>query len=385
MLRAWGKLGYPRRALRLHEAAAAIAERHGDVVPSDVDELRGAARGRRVHRTGGRRVRLRPAVPGGRHQRPPGGRPRGARRAATPDRPGPRADLADVDALLPAADGPAATVSAALMELGAVVCTARAPALRRTARYGPSARGRRAGRPGLRRARGKPVQGFAGTDRQVRGRLLDVLRDAPGAGRAGRAGRGLVRRRAARPLPATRCSSTAWPSSSTTAASRCRPDAVAQAVRFRLDDAARPSSAALRARLARVRLIAPPTDRPGGDGGRGARRGARRRPGGARRPSCALSRCRRSWLATLGTVAGRPDELVLAAVVDAELLAVHAAVHDALAGRVRAPVAAYLPGAWLPHCVLATDRPADAFAALHPVPPVRARVVAIEVDRTPPP
>ena len=31
------------------------------------------------------------------------------------------------------------------------------------------------------------------------------------------------------------------------------------------------------------------------------------------------------WLATLGTVAGRPDELVLAAVVDAELLAVHAA------------------------------------------------------------
>ena len=39
VLRAWGKLGYPRRALRLHEAAATIAERHGDVVPSDVAEL----------------------------------------------------------------------------------------------------------------------------------------------------------------------------------------------------------------------------------------------------------------------------------------------------------------------------------------------------------
>ena len=39
MLRAWGKLGYPRRALRLHEAAAVIAEEHGDVVPSDVDAL----------------------------------------------------------------------------------------------------------------------------------------------------------------------------------------------------------------------------------------------------------------------------------------------------------------------------------------------------------
>ncbi|MHA6785726.1 2'-5' RNA ligase family protein [Pseudonocardia saturnea] len=86
------------------------------------------------------------------------------------------------------------------------------------------------------------------------------------------------------------------------------------------------------------------------------------------------------WLATLGTVAGRPDELVLAAVVDAELLAVHAAVHDALAGRVKGPVAAYLPGTWLPHCVLATERPAEAFAALHPVRPVRARVVGVEVS-----
>lgn len=85
------------------------------------------------------------------------------------------------------------------------------------------------------------------------------------------------------------------------------------------------------------------------------------------------------WLATLGTVAGRPDELVLAAVVDAELLAVHAAVHDALAGRVKGPVAAYLPGAWLPHCVLAGQAPAAAFAALHPVEPVRARVVGVEV------
>ena len=79
-------------------------------------------------------------------------------------------------------------------------------------------------------------------------------------------------------------------------------------------------------------------------------------------------------------MAGRPDELVLAAVVDAELLAVHAAVHDALAGRVKGPVAAYLPGSWLPHCVLATERPAAAFAALHPVRPVRARVIAVDVD-----
>ena len=86
------------------------------------------------------------------------------------------------------------------------------------------------------------------------------------------------------------------------------------------------------------------------------------------------------WLATLGSTAARPDELVLAAVVDTELLAVHTAVHDALAGRVRGPVAAYLPGAWLPHCVLASTKPRDAFAVLHPVEPVRARIVGVEVD-----
>jgi hypothetical protein len=89
------------------------------------------------------------------------------------------------------------------------------------------------------------------------------------------------------------------------------------------------------------------------------------------------------WLATLGSTAARPDELVLAAVVDTELLAVHTAVHDALAGRVRRPVAAYLPGAWLPHCVLASTKPHDAFAVLHPVEPVRARIVGVEVDGGP--
>ena len=39
VLRAWGKLGYPRRALRLHAAATAIAAEHGDAVPADVPTL----------------------------------------------------------------------------------------------------------------------------------------------------------------------------------------------------------------------------------------------------------------------------------------------------------------------------------------------------------
>src|SRR3712207_6650586 len=39
VIRAWGKLGYPRRALRLRDAAAAIVARHGGVVPSQVPDL----------------------------------------------------------------------------------------------------------------------------------------------------------------------------------------------------------------------------------------------------------------------------------------------------------------------------------------------------------
>ncbi|MGH3412406.1 MAG: A/G-specific adenine glycosylase, partial [Marmoricola sp.] len=39
-VRAWGRLGYPRRALRLHAAAEAIVSQHGGEVPADRDRLR---------------------------------------------------------------------------------------------------------------------------------------------------------------------------------------------------------------------------------------------------------------------------------------------------------------------------------------------------------
>jgi hypothetical protein len=151
---------------------------------------------------------------------------------------------------------------------------------------------------------------------------------------------------------------------------------VAQTVRFLLYDDARHALAELRARLAAVGVPVP-SDEPAVTVAAAAVV-----PPAAQDALAAelrLLAIPSVWLATLGTVAGRPDELVLAAVVDAELLAVHAAVHDALAGRVRGPVAAYLPGAWLPHCVLATARPAEAFAALHPVTPIRARVTGVAV------
>jgi A/G-specific adenine glycosylase len=177
VLRAWGKLGYPRRALRLHEAAATIATDHGNAVPSDVDALEalpgvGSYTARAVAAFGyGRRcpvvdTNVRRVVARALHGRGDAGPARTA------------ADLADVDALLPPDERSAAIVSAGLMELGAVVCIARGPRcgacpVREVCAW------RAAGRPEYTGPR-RPVQGFAGTDRQVRGRLLDVLRDTDG-------------------------------------------------------------------------------------------------------------------------------------------------------------------------------------------------------------
>ena len=153
-----------------------------------------------------------------------------------------------------------------------------------------------------------------------------------------------------------------------------------QLVRFRLDDGATARIAQLRERVAGAGVPVP-TDRPAlTAAAAGAIPPAARAALADELRVLALPSV---WLATLGSTAARPDELVLAAVVDTELLAVHTAVHDALAGRVRGPVAAYLTGAWLPHCVLALTKPVDAFAMLHPVEPVRARIVGVEVDGGP--
>lgn len=175
ILRAWGKLGYPRRAKRLHECAVAIATEHADEVPDDVDALLGLpgvgaytaravacfAYGRRVPvvDTNVRRVVAR-AVLG----QADAGSPSAVR------------DLAEVNALLPEDDS-APVFSAALMELGATVCTARSP------KCGicplTSCAWRDAGYPAG-DAAPRPVQRYAGTDRQVRGKLLDVLRACSG-------------------------------------------------------------------------------------------------------------------------------------------------------------------------------------------------------------
>ncbi|NUT99191.1 MAG: A/G-specific adenine glycosylase, partial [Saccharothrix sp.] len=171
VVRAWGKLGYPRRALRLHAAAQAIAAEHGDVVPDDVDTLLalpgiGAYTARAVAAFAyGQRVpvvdtNVRRVVARAVH---------GAGDAGPPST---TKDMKDVEVLLPEDD--AAVFSAALMELGAIVCTARSPRCADCPVFETCA-WQLNGRPAY-DGPAKAVQKFAGTDRQVRGLLLDVLR-----------------------------------------------------------------------------------------------------------------------------------------------------------------------------------------------------------------
>ena len=177
-VRAWGKLGYPRRALRLHQCSRAIVDRFGGQVPTAVDELESlpgigsyTARAVAVFAHGQRHpvvdTNVRRVV---------------ARAIAGQGEPGPpstRRDLEAVATLLPPARARAARVSIALMELGALVCTARAPRCPECPLETWCA-WRTAGSPVYAGPRARP-QKFAGTDRQVRGLLMDVLRGADSA------------------------------------------------------------------------------------------------------------------------------------------------------------------------------------------------------------
>ena len=175
-VRAWGRLGYPRRALRLHAAATAVVERHGGELPATVAEL--------LDLPGVGDYTARAVAAFAHRQRQPVVDTNVRRVVArtvegVADAPVTRRDLALVEALLPPDGDAAATASVALMELGALVCTARAP---RCAACPVAHRCAwvLAGAPALDAPVRRP-QGYAGTDRQVRGRLLAVLRDADGA------------------------------------------------------------------------------------------------------------------------------------------------------------------------------------------------------------
>ncbi len=171
---AWGRLGYPRRALRLHRAAVAIVERHDGEVPVAYEELLALpgigdytaaavasfAHGARhaVVDTNVRRVLAR--VSAGVADLPPSA---GSRRLA--------------ESYLPAAaDAPRWAVGS--MELGALVCTARSPRCDACPLSDVCA-WHAAGRPELAQPVRRP-QPWHGTDRQCRGALLRAVREAAG-------------------------------------------------------------------------------------------------------------------------------------------------------------------------------------------------------------
>jgi A/G-specific adenine glycosylase len=173
-VRQWGRLGYPRRALRLHETATIVTQKYGGELPSTRDELLelpgiGAytaaavavfAFGRKhaVLDTNVRRVL--------------------ARLESGAEFPTAQPSVAEyrlAESLLPDNDAVAARWSVAVMELGALTCTAAAPRCE-DCPVAQQCAWLAAGSPA---ASVRPVgQTYEGTDRQCRGRLLAVLRDS---------------------------------------------------------------------------------------------------------------------------------------------------------------------------------------------------------------
>jgi A/G-specific adenine glycosylase len=174
-VRAWANLGYPRRALWLHGCAVAIVERFGGQVPSNVEELLSlpgvgpyTARAVAVFAFGGHEpvidTNIRRVI--ARHD------------AGNADQgpPSTARDLAAMTALLPDPERSPA-FNAGMMELGALVCTARNP-LCEACPIASDCAWRAAGYPAHEGPK-KPVQKkYEGSDRQARGAVMAVVRAA---------------------------------------------------------------------------------------------------------------------------------------------------------------------------------------------------------------
>lgn len=176
VIRAWGRMGYPRRALRLHESATMIIKRFGGQVPATYDELRElpgvgdytasavlafAYKQRAVVLdTNVRRVFARL-----------GGDPDATSSAPT------KVERDFGEKLLPRQAKRAATWSVAVMELGSLICTARAPKCT-DCPVAQQCEWFAKGEP-LPAGPSRKPQRFEGSDRQVRGLIMHALRESP--------------------------------------------------------------------------------------------------------------------------------------------------------------------------------------------------------------
>lgn len=180
ILTVWDRLGYPRRALRLQAAAAAVVEHHGGEVPSTVEELRALpgvgeytaaavacfafGRPEVVVDTNIRRVHARlfsgHALPGPTYTA-------AQRKLAHQVFPDPELDAGKT----------ACAWNIATMELGALICTARSPACGQCP-VSELCAWRQAGSPAPTEQQRTRGQAWTGTDRQVRGAIMAALRAA---------------------------------------------------------------------------------------------------------------------------------------------------------------------------------------------------------------
>ena len=177
-VRAWDKPGYPRRALWLHACAVALVERFNGEVPSSVDDLLSlpgvgpyTARAVTVFAFGAHEpvvdTNIRRVI--ARHEK--GLADQGAPRE--------KQDLADMDALLPHSDL-SPVFNQAVMELGALVCTSKNPQCGQCP-IAATCAWRAAGYPANATGTKPKQKKYEGSDRQVRGAVLSVLRNSQGA------------------------------------------------------------------------------------------------------------------------------------------------------------------------------------------------------------
>lgn len=176
VVRAWEGLGYNRRAVALHAAAVAVVERHDGALPTERSALEalpgvGPYTARAVQAfafeadVGVVDVNVARVL-----SRAVAGRSLGAAEAQ---------QLAD--RLVP--DGAGWTWNQAMLDLGATVCSRRSPRCD-ACPLRPACVWRRAGDPTDDPAAGgahagRPQGRFEGSDRQLRGRIVRILRDGP--------------------------------------------------------------------------------------------------------------------------------------------------------------------------------------------------------------